>query len=73
MAISIAIFISLVVLSNRLYTGNFDILKYSPIIQLNKVAANSISVEYYVAVVVALFLFGLCLCAGIVKFKNAEF
>ena len=73
MAVSVAVSISLVVFSNRLYANNFDILKYSPMIQLNEVATNPISFEYYIAVVVGVFLLGACLFIGMVKFKNDEF
>lgn len=73
MAVSVALSLFLVFFSNRLYTSDFDILKYSPVIQLNAIATEPLSGEYYVAVVIALFLLGFCLCAGIEKFKNDEF
>ncbi len=73
MAVSVAVSISLVVFSNKLYANNFAILKYSPMIQLDEIAANPISFEYYVAAAAAVFLLGSCLCIGIAKFKNDEF
>ena len=53
--------------------AHIDILNYSHMIQLNEVAANPISFEYYVAVAAALFLLWFCLFIGILKFKNDEF
>ncbi len=73
MAVCVAISISLVVFSNRLYADHFEILKYSPMIQLNEIADNPISFEYYIAVFAAVFLLEVCLLIGIVKFKNDEF
>lgn len=68
-AVSVAASLFLVLFSNRLYAGNFYILKYSPMIQLNEVAANPISVEYLSAIGISLFLLVICLCGSIVKFK----
>lgn len=73
MAVCVAASLFLVLFSNRLYTSDLDILRYSPIIQLNTIATEPLSGEYYVAVIVALFLMGICLLAGIEKFKNDEF
>lgn len=73
MAVSVAVSISLVVFSNKLYANNFAILKYSPLIQLHEAAAAPASLEYYAAVAIAVFLLGFCFFLGTVKFKNDEF
>ncbi len=73
MAVSVAVSISLVVFSNKLYANNFDILKYSPIIQLNEVAATPISCEYLIAVVISILFLNICLCGSIIKFEHDEY
>lgn len=73
MAISIAASIFLAIFPNRLYSSNFDVLKYSPMIQLNKIATAPISGEYLIAVVISILFLSVCLCGGIVKFEHDEY
>lgn len=72
-AISVAASLFLGVFPNRLYAENLYILKYSPMIQLNEVAANRISGEYLIAIVISLLLISLCLCGSIIKFGRDQY
>ena len=72
-AVSVAASIFLGVFSNRLCADNLYILKYSPVIQLNQVAANPISGEYLIAAIISLFLLVLSLCGSIVKFRRDQY
>ena len=72
-AISVAFSIFLGVFPNKLYDNNLNILKFSPMIQLNEIATNSISNEYFIAVAISLFLLGLCLYVSIVKFRRDQY
>lgn len=72
-AISVAFSIFLGVFPNRLYDNNLYILKYSPMIQLNEIATNSISNEYLISVAISLFLLGLFLYVSIVKFRRDQY
>ena len=72
-AISVAISLFLGVFPNRLYVNGLNILKYSPMIQLNGVATNLISGEYLIAVIITLLLLGVCLCGSIAIFKRDQY
>lgn len=72
-AISVAMSLFLGVFPNRLYARGLYILKYTPIIQLNEVVTNSISVEYLIAIIISLFLLGICLCGSIAKFERDQY
>lgn len=72
-AISVAASLFLGVFPNRLYVNGLYILKYSSMIQLNGVTTNPVSGEYLIAVVIALLLFGGCLCGGIAKFRRDQY
>ncbi len=73
MAISVAASIFLAVFPNRLYSSNFDILKYSQMIQLNEVATTPISGEYLIAVAISILFLSVCLCGSVVKFEHDEY
>lgn len=72
-AISVAVSLFLGVFPNRFYANNVYILKYSPMIQLNEIATNSISSDYLIATAVSIFFLGLCLFASIVKFWRDQY
>ena len=71
--VSVATTIFLGVFTNRLYTGNGNILKYSTVIQLNGVAVNPVSGEYFIAVAISFFVLGSCLCGSIIKFRRTQY
>lgn len=72
-AISVAMSLFLGVFPNRLYASGLYILKYSPMIQLNEVAINSISSDFLIAIVISLFFGGFCLCGSIMKFERDQY
>lgn len=72
-AISVAMSLFLGIFPNRLYANGVYILKYSPIIQLNEVAGNSISAEYLIAIAISLFLLAICFCGSVAKFERDQY
>lgn len=72
-AVSVTASIFLGVFPDRFYADGFYILKYSPMIQLNEVAAKPISAEYLIAVALSFFLLGLYLWGSVVKFRRDQY
>lgn len=72
-AVSVATSLFFVFSHNRLNGGNLSILRYSPLIQLDKAAMDPISGEYIVAAAISLTLLGFCLCMSIIKFRRDQY
>lgn len=71
MGVSVATSILLVVFSNKLYESTANILRYSPIIQINKLDQSDTG-EYLVSVTISLVILAFCLGSSIIKFNHDE-
>lgn len=71
MGVSIATSILLVVLTNKLYESTTNIVRYSPIIQINKLTQSGTE-EYLVSVAISLIILTFCLWSSIMKFNHDE-
>lgn len=69
MGVSVATSILLVVFTNKLYESTTNILRYSPIIQINKLTQNGTG-EYLISVAISLVILTFCLCSSVIKFNH---
>lgn len=71
MGISVATSILLVVFTNKFYDV-LSILKYSPVIQIGKVANGTVTSAYFISVLLSLTILFICVFGSVMKFSNEE-
>ena len=72
MGVSVAFAILMVVFTNKFYENAPEILKYSPVIQINEISGGNITTNYLVSVILSLILLILCAVASVLKFNHDE-
>jgi len=73
MGVSVAVSILSVVFTNKLYySGMAPMLKYSPVIQICKVAGGTAASDYFLSVLFSAIFFAACILASIMKLNRDE-
>ncbi len=70
--VSVAASILLVVFTNKLYSQNFSMLKYSPIIQISEAADGTVTGIYLFSVLLSSAVLGACVFGSALKFEHDE-
>lgn len=71
-SVSVAASILLVVFTNKFYSADSSILKYSPIIQINEVANGTITSTHFISILLSLAILAACVWGSIVIFDHDE-
>lgn len=72
MGVSVASAIILVVFTNKFYENAANVLKYSPVIQINEIAGGRTSGAYFISIVLSLAVLTVCVLISISKLNHEE-
>lgn len=72
MGVSLAVSILGVVFTNKFYGSGTEILKYSPVIQINEIASGTITGAYGISVLLSLAMLAVCAGISMMRFCRTE-
>ncbi len=70
--VSVAASIILGVSTNKLLVNAADLLKFSPVVQIVEVSSGSVTIAYFISVLLSLAALALCVLVCVLKFRKEE-